>query len=162
VAKGKPGGLRWHHRVTLVIGAVSLVAIALSALSATQSSAGLPTVPASAVPQLRAAALRAARVNGDAHPASVVAVITSRANALRVATPGDTIPGSANEPVYLIVIKGNFTLTGLGPKGNIKYSGNYLALTYNTKTFQTLDFGISRSAPPVSPSSLGPVSTLIK
>jgi hypothetical protein len=111
--------------------------------------------------QLDTIALRVAKLSGDAKPASIEAVMTTRAEALRVATPGDTVPGSAGQTVYLAVMKGNFTLNYAStPPHAHAPTGHYLAITFNAATFQGMDLGLSNKASPIPLRSLGTVSTL--
>jgi hypothetical protein len=118
-------------------------------------------VPHSAIARLTAIARRAASVNGDSHPEWITAVVTTRDKALTSATPGDYVPGSARVRVYLITMRGHFTaIDGPGPPGAKAPAGQYVSLVINARTFQGLDFGISPSAPPVPPASLGPVTYL--
>ena len=119
-------------------------------------------VPTSAVPRLTAIAERAARVNGDAHPVWVTAVLTTHAKALTSATPGDLIPGADGVPVYLVTIRGHFVCnTCTGPPGSKAPTGTYISLVIDARTFTGLDFGLSPKPPPVAPTSLGPVTYLI-
>ena len=123
------------------------------------SAAGAP-VPASAIPRLASLASRAAAANGDASPQWATAVLTTRAKALTSATPGDTVPGGGVK-VYLVTMRGHFTAYGAShPPGAALPTGEYLSLVVDAGTFQTLDFGISPTPPPVSPASLGPVTDL--
>ncbi len=116
------------------------------------------TVPASAIPRLDAIALRAARLNGDARPAWITAVLTTHGKALESATPGDTEPTGNAAIVYLITMKGTFT-DDLAPEphGSAAPTGHYLSIVISAKSFTATDFGLSEDPPPVSPASLGPV-----
>jgi hypothetical protein len=107
--------------------------------------------------------LRLARHSGDANPASIWAVSTTRAKALRAATPGDMVPGSASQPAYLVVITGKFKLVDAPvPPGARLPTGRYLAVTVNPATFQVMDLGLSNHNPSVPLRSYGPVSNLMK
>ena len=87
--------------------------------------------------------------------------MTTRAEALTSATPGDHVPGSARLGVFLITMRGHFTaIGGPGPPGAKAPSGRYVSLVINARTFQGLDFGLSARPPPVPPGSLGPVTYL--
>lgn len=153
-----------HRRLLLTVSAagiagalVSTPLAASSAASKTESSA----IPAAAAQRLSGVAERMAKMDGDAKPAWIEAVTTTRDKALRIATPGDTIPGSAGQTVYLVVIKGNFTLNDVPtpPKAHAP-TGHYLALTFDPATFQAMDLGLTNQPPPAPLRSLGPVSTL--
>ena len=105
--------------------------------------------------------LRLARSSGDARPESIRAVRTTQARGLRVATPGDTIPGSSHRCVYLVVLKGNFTVDASVPSGARLPTGKYLAVTVGCADFQGMDLGIgSNQGPPMSLRRLGPVTSL--
>lgn len=105
--------------------------------------------------------LQVAATSGDAQPESITAVTTNYTQALDIATPGDKIPGSDSETVYLAVMKGDFTLSSAsGPPGGQAPAGHYLAMTFDPATFSVLDVGLTDGPPPVSLSSLGPVSDL--
>lgn len=153
---------RWlsgHRKALVIITAAALgsVPLAASAASRTQS----PGIPAAAVRQLTASALSVATSGGDAKPEWVKAVTTTREKALRVATPGDLVPGAASQTVYLVVMEGQFTLNSAPrpPRAHAP-TGHYLAVTFNPVTFQVMDLGLSNQAPPASLGSLGLVSNL--
>ena len=96
------GKLR-QRRTAVCASAIAIAVAAVSATLTTLPSAASTTagsaVPASAVAMLRTTMLRLARLDGDPTPASMLAVVTTRAKALREATPGDTIPGGAASPL---------------------------------------------------------------
>jgi hypothetical protein len=165
VSDRAPRWLSRHRRAVRYLSAAGVVAAAVSVPLATLSSAATVTagsaIPAAAAHQLSTMMLREATMSGDAKPAWITAVTTTHAKALEVATPGDTIPGSAGQTVYLAVMKGNFTLNDAAvPPGGDAPTGHYLAITFDAATLHTLDVGLSDQAPPVSLNSLGPVSTL--
>ncbi len=155
---------RWlsrHRKAAIVIMAAVLVSVPLAASAASNTeSTGIP--PAT-ISQLTAKALTLATRGGDANPGSMEAVATTRDKGLSVATPGDTVPGSASQNVYLVVIEGNFTLNDAPrpPKAPAP-SGNYLAITLNTATLQVMDLGLSNQDPSASLGSLGVVYPLVK
>lgn len=141
--------------------AVAAAVLTVAGCAGATVAAGRP-VPTSAMPRLTAIAERAARVNGDAHPLWVTAVLTTHAKALTSATPGDRIPGADGVRVYLVTIRGHFVCnTCTGPPGSKAPTGTYISLVIDAKTFSGLDFGISPKPPPVAPASLGPVTYLI-
>ena len=159
---------RWfprHRKVLMLTLPAVIVALSVSvplASSAASSKAGAGISPAVAS-RLTADLLGVAKASGDAHPGSIEAVATTRDKALRIATPGDTVPGSAGQSVYLAVIQGNFTLYDAPrpPKAHAP-SGHYLAITLNPTTLKVLDLGLTNQAPPGSLGALGIVSNLIK
>jgi hypothetical protein len=163
------GQLRWalRQRRTALFASAAGIAVAavtvLAILPAGATAGPGSAIPAAAIPVLRADMFLLARFNGDAHPASIRAVFTTQAKALRTATPGDLIPGSAGRPVYLVVMTGNFTDTHASvPPGARLPAGRYLAVTINPATFDVMDLGIGNHRPPVPLRSYGPVSDLTR
>jgi hypothetical protein len=158
--------MRWlprRFRIPVIGAVVGGIAVLVSVPLASSVAAKPATsvIPAAAVRQLSTATLRVAKLSGDAKPAWIEAVMTTRAEALRVATPGDTVPGSASQTVYLAVMKGNFTLNDVPtPPHAHAPTGHYLAITFNPATFQGMDLGLSNKASPISLRSLGTVTTL--
>jgi hypothetical protein len=134
--------------------------------SASGSAPARPAVPETAIPatvtgKLDAVALQTATASGDATPTSVQAVATSEGAAVTVATPGDSTPASSSETVYLVVLKGNFTLGNVPvPPGASAPTGHYLTFTVATGSLAILDLGLSNSAPPAALKSIGAVTTL--
>jgi hypothetical protein len=141
--------------------AAAALAVPLTAASPAGATAG-SAVPASAIARLTSTALAVARRNGDAGAVSAEAVTTTRAKALREATPGDTVPQGGGQTVYLVVMKGRFTASFPMPAGTRKPAGTYLSITLSPATFQLMDLGLSSHAPSVSLGSFGPVSMLKK
>jgi hypothetical protein len=147
--------------LTALAGAAALASV-LAVAGCGQSTAAAGTqVPAAVIARLTAMAHRAATINGDPAPVWITAVVTTRAKALTSATPGDYVPGSARTKAFLITMRGHFTARdATGPSGAKAPTGRYLSLVIEARTFQGLDFGISPTPPPVSPTSLGPVTYL--
>jgi hypothetical protein len=140
---------------------VALVSGLLATGSAGPAGAMGRPVPASAIGQLTKIASRAARLNGDAHPAWVTVVATTHALALTSATPGDFVPGTEGVRVYLLTMQGHFTDNAAsGPSGSKAPTGSYLSIVLNAGNFYGMDFGLSNTPPPVAPDSLGPVTYL--
>lgn len=152
----RPGVLARPAALAAAVLAAAGVAVAMAATTEGRS------VPASAVSRLTMIAERAARLNGDPHPVWATAVLTTHAQALTSATPGDYIPGADGVPVYLVTIRGHF-VCGLcsHPSGAKTPTGSYMSLVLDAKTLTGLDFGLSSKPPPVVPASLGPVTYLI-
>jgi hypothetical protein len=166
VSESAPRWLTRHRRAVRYMSVAAVVAAAVSVPLATLSSAASVTagsaIPAAAAHRLSTMTLQTAKLSGDAKPTSITAVTTTRAKALEVATPGDTIPGSTGQTVFLVVMKGSFTLNAPVPSGAHEPTGHYLAVTFDTNTFQIVDVGLSDKAPPGSLRSLGPVSNLMQ
>jgi hypothetical protein len=140
--------------------AAALLSLPLAASSAASEAASSP-IPAQAVQRLTSVIGQMAKMSGDAKPAWVEAAMTTRGKALQVATPGDRIPGSGGQVLYLVAMKGNFTLNEVPtpPKAHAP-AGHYLTLTLNPATFQIVDLGLTDRSPAAALRSLGPVSTL--
>lgn len=155
-----------RRRVLMGIAAAGLAATLVGVPLAASSSAASRTIRPAAISvaadrQLGLMTERWAAISGDARPLWIKAVTTTRDKALRVATPGDMVPGSNRQTVYLVVMRGNFTLTDVPlPDHARPLTGHYLSFTFDPTTFQVMDIGISKQAPPGSLASLGPVSTL--
>jgi hypothetical protein len=90
-----------------------------------------------------------------------IVVVTTHEKALTSATPGDTEPGGQRTVVYLMTMKGRFVADDVSvPAGAHAPAGRYLSIVLNAKTFESLDFGLSASAPSVAPGRFGPVTYL--
>lgn len=158
---------RWlsrHRRAImyLLVAIIVAVSVPVATLSFATGAAAQTPIPPSAASMLSSLMLQEAAIGGDPNPVSITAVMTTRDKALEAATPGDTLPGSASETVYLAVMQGNFTLGNVSvPPGGHAPTGHYLAVTFDPTTFQVLDLGLSDTPPPVSLESLGPVSNLL-
>jgi hypothetical protein len=119
-------------------------------------------IPAWVVARLKAIAKRFARLNGGHALTQATAVLTTHQKALTSATPGDIVFGSSGVPVYLGTMQGNFVAYGAStPMGGSAPTGGYASLVLNAHTFDTMDLGIGKNPPPVSPESLGPVTDLL-
>lgn len=150
----------------LVVGAAAVGLGIYSAFAGQPAQAGDGSAPGLAVTSSAAArlgliAVGFARANGDARPAWIDVVTTTRAKALESATPGDTEPSGNGTTVYLITMKGRFTgYDASVPAGARLPAGTYLSIIVNARTFMITDWGLSPHAPPVAPASLGPVRYL--
>jgi hypothetical protein len=157
--------------VTLPPAAAVLAVLMIAGCGSASMAGNRPTgavpgspVPSSAIPRLKVMAYRTAKVNGDADPSWISAVVTTYKQALTSATPGDIIPGAGSAPVYLLTMKGHFR----SPMGPVPRSGHrphppaarYLSQVIQAKTFQATDLGLGPKPPPVDPASLGPVTWL--
>jgi hypothetical protein len=143
--------------------AVALSVILLSAGSSGASATQGSPIAAAAIPALRVHMLALARFTGDAHPTSVKAVLTTGTRALHTVAPGVTIPGSARQTVYLVVMTGSFTDTHAPVPPHAKDpTGRYLAVTINPATWQVIVLSIGNHRPPAPLSSYGTVSALVR
>jgi hypothetical protein len=104
---------------------------------------------------------RLAAVNGDQHPSRIALVETTRAAALKAATPGDEVPQSPDTNVYVFLMEGRFRGFGLPVlAGQSIPHGEYMTVVVNAKTFAVMDVGLSGRPPTPPISSLGRVITL--
>jgi hypothetical protein len=135
----------------------AVLCAALAALVAGCGSSGhatsLPGLTPAKLTQIETIAIRDASANGDAHPSSGV-VYASRRHEANVASGAGT--GVAGEqPVYLVVLHGDFVCTGCGgPPGHKAPRGDVITLVLDRKTLHGLDFGIGEQQ--IDTSSLGP------
>jgi hypothetical protein len=163
-----PGVPRRRRTVLYASAASAAAAVTLSVVMLSAGSSGATVtqgspIAAAAIPALRTNMLQLARFNGDARPASVSAVLTTRARALRAMAPGDTVPGSARQRVYLVVMTGNFTDPHAPvPPGAKAPAGRYLAVTIDPATWQVMDLSLGNHRPTVPLSSFGAVSALVR
>jgi hypothetical protein len=103
-----------------------------------------------------------ARNNGEPHPTSAIVVATSHAAALGIAGPGDLTPTvPTDEPVYLIIMHGSFTVYDASPPAGAPLpTGAYLYVVVTRGNFSITDWALGKKSPTIAPSSLGPVATL--
>jgi hypothetical protein len=153
---------RWI--ITGTVAAAAGLAVALPLLVFDPAAAGTASpgspVPVSAVQRLTAIADSFAKYDGDAHPTTISAVVTTHAKALASATPGD-ITGNLRATVYLVTMRGQFTgYMASVPYGQPLPKGRYLSIIIYAATMKVADWGLSQPAPPVSPASLGPLTYL--
>jgi hypothetical protein len=131
--------------------------------TALTSASAAPRQPARLTPtdrKLLAVALRLARMDGDKNPEWITVVASTHIKALK-ASSGD-IAFDPDFPVYLITMKGNFTdYHGMGPAESKAPAGKYITLIVNSVTLAGTDFGLTKAAPPVPASALGPVTYLM-
>jgi hypothetical protein len=150
----------------LVVGAAAVGLGIYAAFAGQPAQAGEGSAPGLAVTSGAAARLGViatslARENGDARPSWIYAVITTSGKALESAMPGDTAQFGNGITVYLITMKGYFTGAGTSmPAAARLRAGTYISVIVNARTFAVMDSGISRQAPRIGPSSLGPVRYL--
>ncbi len=150
----------------LLVGAAAVGLGIYAAFAGQPARAGDGSAPGLAVTAAAAARLSLiassfARENGDARPAWIDVVTTTRGKALESATPGDTEPSGNGTTVYLITMKGRFTGYDASPPAGARLpTGTYLSLVVNARTFMITDWGLSPHAPSVAPASLGPVRYL--
>jgi hypothetical protein len=117
--------------------------------------AAVPVTAASAPAALAAIAARAASVNGDAHPAQVTFVPTTRRKAQ--ALTGGVIP--RDNASYLVQLRGHFTgYDASVPPGSKLPTGTVMTLTVDAATGSVTDVSIGNSAANLS--ALGHASAI--
>jgi hypothetical protein len=144
------------------------LAATLGAMQARIGSGDLKgQIPAGVIPRLTAVAYQWAAREGDPSPESVLAVRTTRAAALHLADPADTIPDSGYTPVYLVVESGHFHSTGLEAIRLPGPTPSNLELILSSRNLVVLDYGLGRGSkhrPTVTLTMLqrlGPASALV-
>jgi len=173
--------IRGALRVLLALAVIALAALLLSRLSrpspparpASQPAEAVTTapplyapavlgmgLPAQAARDLRAVELGVARMDGDPKPAWIMAVTTTRAEAIRDGRPAGTVL-DLGPVVYLVVMKGDFAYAGVDTQRAAPASGYYESAIFDPGTLAPLGASITSSAPPVPLSRLGPVLNLL-
>ena len=99
-----------------------------------------------------------AATNGDPSPTSIVAVASTRDEALSVIAPGHVVRGTMG-PCFVIQMVGNFTALTKGPPGAPPITGNVLTIVVDASTYQVDDWNVRTGNAPDT-SALGPVSAL--
>jgi hypothetical protein len=104
-------------------------------------------------------ALHAVAICDGAGPAWILAVRTTFSKALATVGGGNDIADNEADPVYLVLMKGDFTL---GPVPSCAYAptGHYFSAIFDAATFVTLEAGLGNHPPPVPLQTLGPVLNL--
>ena len=120
--------------------------------------------PAAVAHRLRTMALHAVAICDGARPAWILAVRTTFSNAMAVVGGGNDIADNPTDAVYLVLMKGNFTLHNAGPVPSCARAptGHYFSAIYDAATFVTLEAGLGNQPPPVPLQTLGPVLNLTR
>jgi hypothetical protein len=127
-----PRALLWLLAVTVIFASFGGEGRAATAVDVAQQPA-----PAFLV----ALARHAAAGLGDAHPTSAVYVATRRLDAVGLSS-GDAV--NTNQPVYLVVLTGNFVATAASfPPGGHAPTGTVASLVVAARDGRDLDFGLS-------------------
>ncbi len=112
----------------------------------------LPGLTSVKLAKLTKMARDSATANGDAHPSSVTVYVSRRHEANIAAGAGTGVFGE--QPVYLVVIQGQFTCSSCsGPGSSTALTGTVITLIVDRTTLQSLDFGFGGD---VDTSKLGP------
>lgn len=117
------------------------------------------TSPAAAGRRLRTMALHAVALCDGSQPAWIRAVRTTFSKAMTVVGGGNDITVKATDAVYLVLMKGSFTLHSGGPVPSCAQAptGHYFSTVVDAATFVTLEAGLGNRSPPVRLRTLGPV-----
>jgi hypothetical protein len=118
--------------------------------------------PAALARRLRTMALRDVAMCGGTRPAWIRAVRTTFGKAMAAVGGGDDLADGASAAVYLVVMKGDFTLYEGGPVPSCAQAptGHYFSAVFDAATFVTLEAGLGNRPPPVPLQTLGPVLDL--
>jgi hypothetical protein len=120
------------------------------------------TSPAAVARRLPAKALHAVTICDGARPAWIRAVRTTFSKTMTVVGGGNDIADKATDAVYLVLMKGDFTLNPGGPVPSCAQAptGHYFSAVFDAATFVTLEAGLGNRPPPVPLQTLGPVLKL--
>ncbi len=118
--------------------------------------------PAAVAGRLRTMALHAVAICDGARPAWILAARTTFSKAMAIVGGGNDIADNATDAVYLVLMKGNFTLYSGGPVRSCAQAptGHYFSAVVHAATFVTLEAGLGNRPPPVPLQALGPVLNL--
>jgi hypothetical protein len=144
-----------------VLAAMATLAtlVLVSGCGGSHHAASLPGLTAAKLAKLTASVRRDATLNGDPHPLSAT-VYASRHHEAVLATMADGVPG--DQPVYVVVIRGQFVCSGCsspgpigatGAQGSNQPHGNTITDVVDRRTLKELDWGIGTR---VDTSKLGP------
>jgi hypothetical protein len=161
--------------LAFAIAGTTLTACAAPALTGSSAPASSSPVPLSAPPttagialtsqQLASVAQWVANVAssaGDMTPGPGLAVLSRRAAALKLITPGDTV--DSDQPVIVVLVHGKFDGSvfdhppGVTVPGGDEMLASFDASTGQVEDFTLLDTAHGRQAPDLG--TLGPVSNL--
>ena len=142
-------GRRLFHRRARVTAAIAVIATAGGAAIAViaNDSAAAGTLQPSA---LLAVANAAAARSGDATPTAIYMSALTTRSAANMTASQDTIPtvSGGNNPAYLIVERGNFTLSNAqGVTTGPEPTGTVLTLVVDAGTGQVTDGGVQDVMP---------------
>ena len=159
---------RWNRRwirdgliVSCFAVALALILMVAGEFEATVSPKSGIGIPTSAVAKLTLIAKQQAVLNRDANPTIALVVETTYGTALTVISSEGSMPQSAPESVYLIMMVGNFigSRVSTSPRPSTSVS-SYLSVIVDAHTFRVIDESLNRTPPLVPLSSLGPGTTL--
>jgi hypothetical protein len=119
--------------------------------------------PAAVALRLRTMALHAVAICDGARPAWIRAVRTTFSKAIAMVGGGNDIADKATGAVYLVLMKGDFTLYPGGPVPSCAHAptGHYFSAIVDAARFVTLEAGLGNRPPPVPLQTLGPVLHLM-
>lgn len=145
-----------HAAVAALAGAVA-VAPGVTAVGRSSAADGAVQVAAAAPPAfVVAAAKREAAALGDPDPTSAQYVLTRHRAAVK-ASSGATV--TSNQPVYLIVLTGQFKTGPVGPSPGRPVTGTFATEVLDARTGRDTDFGVGSQRVPIR--SLGIVGDLV-
>ncbi len=127
--------------------------------------AAQPSIPAAVIGHLTAAAAQFAAGHEEPSPASIMAVATTRAQALKVMFKGTRMPGTEATPVYAVVMTGRFAsyrggMHAYPPHEHLPHTGSALVVVFDASTLHSMDVRLGDQGDPALLSQLRPVTTL--
>jgi hypothetical protein len=112
--------------------------------------------------RLRGMALHAVTTCGGAGPSWILAVRTTFGTAMAAVGGGGDVADKAGAPVYLVLMKGEFTLRSGGPAVSCAHApaGHYFSAVVDAATFVTLEASVGNRPLAAAPQTLGAVLNL--
>ncbi|MGH3470490.1 MAG: hypothetical protein ACRDPG_00395, partial [Nocardioidaceae bacterium] len=151
----------WRASAPSVLGALML-SIGLTVTGCTSASDHPSPQPDGAVKsgastELTTIAENMAAQNGDPSASTILSAASTHARAVAAVGGGDVVTG--NEPVYAVVVIGQFTGSMAKiPAGTQPPTGSALTIVVDASDYSVLDWGIDTTAPDLS--QLGTVTKL--
>ena|SRR5271154_1823721 len=104
---------------------------------------------------------RLAAQMGDSHPDEIAVVDTTRAKALQVISPEETVVGGGapSTPVRVFAMRGTFIDPGPRPPHSASPKGTWLVVSINMATRKVLDLSLTDERPDLA--SLGSIRWLV-
>lgn len=130
------------------VGLAAVLLLSFSGFSAGGFTLTSGSMPAATQEHLTEIAGQLARTNGGQHPQWVYVATMGYDRAMDFAGGGDQPPVSGNPPVYLIVMKGDFTAHAAPvPAGTSAPRGTYLSAIYDARNFRGYEVDVTSTEP---------------
>lgn len=152
---------RLSTRIALATAAVVIMGITVlvSATTGRRAHALPTTVPASDLQALRNLAMNLANANGDPNPINLNSAVSTRAAAMALASPGDSVTSDGSRAVIMVVEHGSFiAYQAKTPPNSPLPTGTELEFDVDLTSLQILDWGVDNAN--LDLSALGPVTAI--